>query len=1754
MNGTPHETFGSLRKMGLTMGLLLATAFTQAHALSLTLRDQTTGATIAPNYKYIINEDNTGTTEQRSADPGSGCSAADAGYPATCNWVSMGVKKGSFAPIYTQGDQSNIAAVAPVNGQRYLISVLADGYKLDGTHFTGNGSADQAVTVDLISNAALPAATIQAEIFEDNAPTNSAPDVPAERGLEGWLGQITDYLGQVTTDVFGNPLCTEYDAGGNAITGTGGRCLSKCYVVSGGVDIGTVAADSNHRCPINTTGLTSTREGVPIPAGAVVEGKLKIPNLGPNRYALSATPPAGTRWVQTTTLEGNHDWDAWVMEGATGLDTEFVVAGEPFPAAFFGFVQPANNLAAGSGSITGVVDAVKVYVPTTGGLSLPGTIWGGLSGARIDQPIKKPWIALTDLNNGDRAVWVGQGDANGQFNISGVPAGSYTLTWWDEDQNYILDLVNVTVANGEAVNMGILPLTGWWTSIEGFVFNDLNRNGKKDPGEPGINGLPITMKKRENSVMDRGAIGETTHPHPVTGEPGYYKMVNTYPMTQWLVEEVYSDLYYTTGVTYQADNQPTETTVLGSGVDVNVLPIIGLGGRLDWGVHAYDALGASGGVDPRNGGIVGTVTYDTTRNELDPRLAVTEVWQPGIPDIAVNLYAPVPCHTTAGAACDPTNRYELASDGSYAKGLLLNQYITETWEQPTNRTDPSGCVARNVDGNPLTHSATGDEYVLPQTPGASCLEGPLMGVQFGPNAAGGSFGASVNGNYGFGDYCAAGVKLDTAGNVVWGADGTPECADNAAHISLSASDYLVQAVIPTDALGRPMYRATREEDVNIANGDTFVPQIPPPLCAGALHTVDVAGMGTDGYPENTTFIAGVTVPASTPVNNTTFPDIGGSPYEGQPKPLCDTKLITVSNGRSIAPNFNLFTDVPLPGRFWGLIVDDLNFSSNPKSLDVGEKAGVPFAPVGIYDYTNKLVATVESDYNGLFDVLLPSTNRISCPTPSGVCANLYRFVGNDPGAPGRLNPNYNPQFRTIAAEFEAFPGLLVPADLAPTQVGVTVQLPGGQPAQPVSCSLDTGTPQLFRVSQPYATRPSGSATVSVTIDGTGFGATRGSGSVTLGSTPLGIASWSDTRITANVTSTTPIGPQQLTITAGNGQKTVNGLTFHVLGTGYNPQVITVPAGSNLTNPHAIQNALDLAAQTTSNKLVVVMPGAPDPSNPRANPRGAYYENLIVHSPVKLQGVGPGSPDGSIRGSILDGSAASGDTQLMTDWFNKVASLSWVGTQTVYDGAVITLFAERTNQYGSAFRAAIDGFDIRGGNQQGFPTNINEIGGLPTGLPAGVVTQGGAIFANAYIHYLQISNNLVQNNGGAYGTIRIGTPNLEGTNANEGTDQHNDNLVIARNRVIANAGTNLAGGIGLFAGTSNYEVAYNDICGNFSAEYGGGITAYGLNYNGNSSYNQNNNFGGKIHDNRIYFNRSYDEGGGIMIAGQLPANPATLSPGSGPVAIYNNLIQANLANDDGGGIRFLQASSDCQPGPGYTACSIAVYNNFVVNNISTHEGGGISLNDAPNVAIYNNTVMKNITTATAVTSSGAPAPAGLSTSANSLQLRAVVPGTFSNPLLFNNIFWDNRAGARAVSTVTGIGLPGDPSAINYWDIGVADDTGLLSPTNSILWPNNGGHAYNVSATNRFTDPLVVAPYDVSVTFSPWRNNPAFIDALLVTAELLPNRMGNYHLQGIASSAFNSGAASSSSVSAPNFDIDNQPRPARGGVDMGADEVP
>ncbi len=52
---------------------------------------------------------------------------------------------------------------------------------------------------------------------------------------------------------------------------------------------------------------------------------------------------------------------------------------------------------------------------------------------------------------------------------------------------------------------------------------------------------------------------------------------------------------------------------------------------------------------------------------------------------------------------------------------------------------------------------------------------------------------------------------------------------------------------------------------------------------------------------------------------------------------------------------------------------------------------------------------------------------------------------------------------------------------------------------------------------------------------------------------------------------------------------------------------------------------------------------------------------------------------------------------------------------------------------------------------------------------------------------------------------------------------------------------------------------------------------------------------------------------------------------------------------------------------------------------------------------------------------------------------------------------------------------------------------------------------------------MAVHNVTLTFTSWRTNVNFIGAIMVTADLNPSQMGNYHLNN-GSPAMNLGSAS------------------------------
>ena len=204
--------------------------------------------------------------------------------------------------------------------------------------------------------------------------------------------------------------------------------------------------------------------------------------------------------------------------------------------------------------------------------------------------------------------------------------------------------------------------------------------------------------------------------------------------------------------------------------------------------------------------------------------------------------------------------------GALVKGPEVQpEYTTEEWAPPR------GCTARQWDGAELT-----DQLALPESGTDAnnlCVEAPMMGVQVGAS------------------------------------DSTPERpARRSTATTASATSPPVttsSAVeVPNDPVdGKPMYQVTREEDVNVFDGDTYLAQenFPPTAVEAAA---DDPGTGNDPLPPTQPPSQGAGIVSqcagafhTVRVTNPTFIDGGGSPFEGQDRPLCDAKLITVRAGR-----------------------------------------------------------------------------------------------------------------------------------------------------------------------------------------------------------------------------------------------------------------------------------------------------------------------------------------------------------------------------------------------------------------------------------------------------------------------------------------------------------------------------------------------------------------------------------------------------------------------------------------------------------------------------------------------------------------------------------------------------------------------------------------------------------------------------------------------------------------------------------------
>jgi hypothetical protein len=1642
--------------------------------------DLSSGSPLA-NFNFIVNIDNS----KLPSDP-------------------LSLSTESNSPIVATGDQDHRTVILP-GEHRYLISVRSLDHKMWGNYITlpddADASGNLTVNVALTTQSAdhpLPLGKIRVFVFNDNAWTNGAPDTE-EAGLGGFRVGLEEQTGSaVTVDYNNNPLC-------------GGVCT------------------------------TSSQ--------AATLGFVEINNLGPATYFIDVHPPQtdcnpnvpGSRWYQTTTIDGGLQLMAPTEEGADGTGAPGEQLWEPpniRTAYWFGFVCSPHPFANqnGTGEITGTARNWVEWAPYTTGT--------------FTDPVENPFVALSDAST-DQTLYVGQGDGAGNFDIQNVPPGDYNLAVWDEQLSYIMRFKPVHIDPGQTVDMNDtgddgsigLGVSRWFAWLDGTVYKDLNGNGQYDAGvDAPIPNTDMDQRWRDGSIKESTFTDASGHYEYPTAEGG--------ALGRWFINEqgfarfsadpgasVHDERTGEVTPSCLVNGTPVDPCVpnsQGGGLLMNQSLLEGHRATVDWGKHDYPTTNCP--VNGCTGQIVGITYFATTRNEFDARFQAHEDYEAAIPDVTVYLESPGP-------------------DGVPNTGddFIVNSYVTDHWQQPNasqDPLDPNNSFRQNC--NPIRDGAGTDiTNTLNPDIGPNCLEVPLAGQ----NTKEGAF----DGGYAFANYCPDGYNLDTE-----------HCNDNSLPDDhpLVAGDYIVHAVMPKDATDtRPcnpggtepqrvtethgavpgggngcLYRIVREEDVNVDLGNQFAPQIPPPPCNGDNHLIDKATL--------------------TPRSNY-FPVANAS------APLCDKHLVVLNNQQNANADFFMMTnfrtdpngedpndtrtgDVEEPGRVIGQVFNDIYFERNQMSNWYGEPRPIANIPIGIYarvdtvcpgggtncatpnvnapfDANNwRLIKTVNTSADGAYEALLPSTETLNCPIPQGPCPGMYIAIVDDPGTKLHPNPNYNPNLLTANNPFEVWPGLTTQLDTPVDPIsGTACQDPAGAAGGIAPDPSDPARPELLQVSSPVV-GATGSRQITIQADFIGVaGATGATGGritltdvrtgdvTTLTRANGGIASWTpgtastpDT-IVINVpainTTTFRPGPKQLTIITastnpgGGNVPSANGITVHVLGSNgvgasavsYNPPVVNVPApppGPG-TSPTALQDAINAAAPGS---LLVLSPGT-------------YNENVLVWKPLKIQGLGPGGiigahefqgrdpedPRFNIKGSIIDGRFFQ---QNFSTFDATVAAHPAVlppftsgAASTVLRGADLTVVAQSTTAYDVATLPSGDSAGFGGARIDGL--------GLMTGHGDGA----GGIQLQASVNNMQMTNNVLENNGGIFaGGIGVGQPFVHGS--------HNYNVRIANDRVVGNGGLTSSGGVGIFYGSNNYDVANNIICSNFGVEYGGGLSHIGLSPNG------------KIHDNKIYYNEAVDSGGGIAIESELPVGGG-LGDGSGAVNVDRNLIQSNTSTlDDGGGIFLLNALD--QP--------INIRNNMIVDNLAADLGGAIMLDDSSRTNVINNTISDNVTTGSSESSQiGGPHGAGLTSEANEPAWQAdgrytaqypnaATRPDFSNPTaLFNNIFWNNDA-----MTLNQFG-PGatlvDQGFIDFEIHGTTNNNDTFTPRYSdltngqILGPNGVQHAVPGGQGNVIgVNPGFVAPFTLELAVSGSRLDPQQA-AVTITGQDPPVGLtGDYHL--------------------------------------------
>lgn len=675
-----------------------------APALTITVTPANASKGALNGFRYVIEED-------RTFDVVPGCTGLT-NPPAECTGTNASVDTlslrfhRSYMPVVASGESTGSSVTVSLDAtKRYFVSVLplAKGDPLEPAFAMSGapvraGQASVDVTVDVLP---LRTAQISLFLFNDDSPINNQADAPnsQERGLCGFEVHLYDAGGtygasggRISTDTFGNPLGTTYDAAGKPTLASGVlktdangvlRIRNLAPAKYTGFALPPANAPSMDECPLLVAGVN-------------------IGLYGPNR---AAGQIAWGEWHQTSTIEGTWGIDAWVKAGEPAYFKEF---GPPGHHISMGFVKKFSALESGPSSVSGRV--VNTH------MSRPPAI--AFYNGKVEE---KCWIGLNEVAagvGGGVGVYANACNPDGTFQIQGLKAGTrYQLAVWDSALDNVFGLYDfVTPATGGAVALNDVPVFRWFGAFEGKVCYDRNEDGVCGPDEAGIPGQAFNLRFRDGSVYQSAG----------TNDAGEYELVEVFPFFNWLVAEVDFARFKATGATFVVDaGGPVDpANPLSRG---KLTPQVQAGGaqaRTEIGVVLTQAvqsfLGTTNVIDfgkapyrnKEHGGISGIVRYASTRAEWDPRLAAGENNEPGIPGVELRLYR-----------ADPADRRRAA-------GVPIAIAVTDSWDD-SNPVDCVGPVFTTQDG-----LATG------------CFDGLRNYNQMRPSV--------FDGGYAFTEFCAKG--------------------------------------------------------------------------------------------------------------------------------------------------------------------------------------------------------------------------------------------------------------------------------------------------------------------------------------------------------------------------------------------------------------------------------------------------------------------------------------------------------------------------------------------------------------------------------------------------------------------------------------------------------------------------------------------------------------------------------------------------------------------------------------------------------------------------------------------------------------------------------------------------------------------------------------------------------------------------------------------------------------------------------------